>query len=129
MIKLQIIGNIGSDATVKTFDTGKSVINFSVAHTEKYRKGDQYETKTTWVKCSYFVEKTTIAGYLKKGVKVYAEGTPEIERYEDKNGGIQCNLKLNVRSVELLGGQPEAKPTPETMKPYEPDEASNDLPF
>lgn len=129
MIKLQIIGNLGHDATVKQLESGKSVIGFSVAHTEKYRKGDQQETKTTWVKCSWFTDRTAIIPYLKKGTKVYVEGKPEIEMYQDKNGGTQCNLKMIVRECELQGNAPEARPTPETMTPYEPDEADYELPF
>jgi len=36
MIKLQVIGNLGKDCVVNTVN-GKNVINFSVAHTEKYK--------------------------------------------------------------------------------------------
>ena len=129
MIKLQIIGNIGSDATVKQLESGKSVIGFSVAHTEKYRKGDQQETKTTWVKCSWFTDRTAVVPYLKKGTRVWLDGKPEVEMYQDKNGGTQCNLKMIVRECELQGNAPEARPTPETMTEYTQEANESDLPF
>ena len=58
MIKLQAIGHLGKDATTNAVN-GKNVINFSVAHTEKYKdqQGNQKE-KTVWVECSYWTEKT-----------------------------------------------------------------------
>jgi single-strand DNA-binding protein len=53
MIKLQVIGNLGKDCIVNTVN-GKNVINFTVAHTEKYRdsQGNNQE-RTTWVDCAY----------------------------------------------------------------------------
>ena len=47
MIKLQVIGNLGKDCITNTVN-GKSVINFSVAHTEKFRDSSgQQKEKTT----------------------------------------------------------------------------------
>ncbi len=66
MIKLQVIGNLGKDCIVNTVN-GKNVINFSVAHTEKYKdaQGNPKE-RTTWVECAYWTDRTGIAPYLKK---------------------------------------------------------------
>ena len=66
MIKLQVIGNLGKDGTVNTVN-GKNVINFSVAHTEKYRdaQGTQKE-RTTWVECAYWTDKTASSSSVEK---------------------------------------------------------------
>ena len=49
MIKLQVIGNLGKDCITNTVN-GKSVMNFSVAHTEKFRDSQGVQKdKTTWV--------------------------------------------------------------------------------
>ena len=49
MIKMQVIGNLGKDCVVNTVN-GKNVINFTVAHTEKYRdSAGNNQEKTTWV--------------------------------------------------------------------------------
>ena len=86
MIKMQVIGNLGKDCLVNTVN-GKNVINFTVAHTEKYRdsQGNNQE-KTTWVDCAYWSDKTGIAPYLTKGKQVFVEGTPELSTYQKNDG-------------------------------------------
>jgi len=104
MIKLQIIGNLGKDCIVKEVN-GKNVINFSVAHTERYKdaQGNQKE-RTTWVECAYWTDKTAVAQYLTKGRTVYAEGTPEVDAYTNKEGKVTATLRMRVQIVQLLGG-------------------------
>ena len=105
MIKMQIIGNLGKDCLVNTVN-GKNVINFNVAHTEKYKdsQGNQQE-KTTWVECAYWTDRTAIAQYLTKGKQVYAEGTPELRSFQRNDGTPGTSLTLRVREVQLLGGR------------------------
>ena len=103
MIKLQVIGNLGKDCITNTVN-GKSVINFSVAHTEKFRDSSgQQKEKTTWVECAYWTDKTGIAPYLKKGTQVYAEGTPEVRNFTRNDGTAGASLTIRVLSVQLLG--------------------------
>jgi len=104
MIKLQIIGNLGKDCIVKEVN-GKNVINFSVAHTERFKdaQGNQKE-KTTWVECAYWTDRTAVAQYLTKGRTVYAEGSPEADAYTNKEGQPAATLRMRVQSVQLLGG-------------------------
>ncbi len=105
MIKMQVIGNLGKDCTVNAVN-GKNVINFTVAHTEKYRdsQGNNQE-KTTWVDCAYWTDRTSIAPYLTKGKQVYAEGTPEVRSFTRNDGTQGSTLTLRVREVQLLGGR------------------------
>ena len=104
MIKLQIIGNLGKDCIVKEVN-GKTVINFSVAHSERFKdaQGNQKE-RTTWVECAYWTDKTAIAQYLTKGKTVYAEGSPEADAYTNKEGQVAATLRMRVQNVQLLGG-------------------------
>ena len=104
MIKLQVIGNLGKDCITNTVN-GKSVMNFSVAHTEKFRdaQGNQKD-KTTWVDCAYWSDRTAVAPYLKKGTMVYVEGTPEVKTYPKNDGTTGTSLSLRVMNVQLLGG-------------------------
>ncbi|MEP6683442.1 MAG: single-stranded DNA-binding protein [Parafilimonas sp.] len=107
MIKLMVIGNLGKDCIVNTVN-GKNVINFSVAHTEKFKDsaGAQRE-KTTWVECAYWTDRTGISPYLKKGTQVYAEGTPEVRTYQTNDGKSGASLSLRVQTVQLLGNKGE----------------------
>ncbi|MFZ1801185.1 MAG: single-stranded DNA-binding protein [Chitinophagaceae bacterium] len=105
MIKLQVIGNLGKDCTVNNVN-GKTVINFSVAHTEKFKdaQGNQKD-KTVWVECAYWTDRTAISPYLKKGTQVYAEGTPDLRTYTTADGKQGASLSLRVFSVQLLGSK------------------------
>jgi single-strand DNA-binding protein len=104
MIKLQIVGNLGKDCITKEVN-GKNVINFSVAHTERYKdtQGNQKE-RTTWVECAYWTDRTAVAQYLKKGKMVYAEGAPEADAYMNKENQAAATLRMRVQNLQLLGG-------------------------
>ena len=127
MIKLQVIGNLGKDCVTNTVN-GKNVINFNVAHTEKFKDSTgQQKEKTTWVECAYWTDRMGIAPYLKKGTQVYTEGTPEVRSFT-----------LRVQSVQLLGGggsRSEAgnNPYAEQERSHTPasdiSEPIDDLPF
>ncbi len=105
MIKLTAIGNLGKDCTVNTVNN-KTVINFSVAHTEKFKDSmGVQKDKTIWVECAYWTDRTAIAPYLKKGTQVYVEGSPDIRNYTTKEGTTGSSLTLRVQSVQLIGGK------------------------
>jgi len=103
MIKLQIIGNLGKDC-IQNEVNGKHVINFNVAHSEKYKDsaGNLVE-RTIWVNCAYWTERTGIAQYLTKGKTVYAEGTPDVDAYMKENQPA-ATLRMRVHNIQLLGG-------------------------
>lgn len=107
MIKLQVIGNLGKDALVNNVN-GKSVINFTVAHTERFKdaQGNQKD-RTTWVDCAYWTDRTAVAPYLKKGTQVFVEGQPDVRTYTTQDGRNGASLTLRVLSVQLLGSRPE----------------------
>ena len=104
---MQVIGNLGKDCVVNTVN-GKNVINFTVAHTEKYKdsQGNNQE-KTTWVDCAYWTDRTALAPYLQKGKQVFVEGAPEVRSYTRNDGTAGASLSLRVREVQLLGGKNE----------------------
>lgn len=108
MIKLQVIGNLGKDCVTNTVN-GKSVMNFNVAHTEKFRDSQGVQKdKTVWVECAYWSDRTAVAPYLRKGTQVYVEGTPEVRTYTKNDGTTGVSLTLRVQSVQLLGSRGES---------------------
>ena len=145
MIKLQLIGNIGKDAIVNNVN-GKNVINFNVAHTERFKdaQGNQKD-KTVWVDCAYWTDKTAVAPYLKKGTQVFVDGQPDVRTYTTGDGRNGASLTLRVASVQLLGsksadgtsgnqdavGANSSHPQPPTATPSASDltEPLDDLPF
>ena len=104
MIKLQIVGNLGADCIQKEVN-GKNVINFNVAHTEKFKDAlGNLKEKTIWANCAYWTDRTAVAQYLKKGKQVFVDGTPEVEIYTNKDGQPAATLRVRVRDLQLLGG-------------------------
>jgi single-strand DNA-binding protein len=105
MIKLNLIGNLGKDCVVNNVN-GKSVINFNVAHSEKYKdsQGVQKE-RTIWVDCAYWTDRTAISPYLKKGQTVYVEGQPDVRAYTTSDGRNGASLTLRVSTIQLVGGK------------------------
>lgn len=143
MIKLQVIGNLGKDCVTNTVN-GKNVMNFTVAHTEKFKdsSGAQRE-KTTWVDCAYWSDKTGIAPYLKKGTQVFVEGAPDVRTYTTQDGKSGASLSLRVQSVQLLGsrsadsnggggyssGASSSAPPSMSEQPSVANDIADDLPF
>lgn len=135
MLKAEIIGHLGNDCIVNNVN-GKTVVNFSVAHSEKWvtAQGEQKE-RTVWVSCSYWSEKTNVANYLKRGTQVYVEGIPDVKLYKDRQGDMIPQLTLRVQSIQLLGGgnqeqKPQSKPAATVMDGNTTEfDATSDLPF
>ena len=106
MIKMTVIGNIGADA-VQRETNGRKYTTFNVAVSTKYKNQDGTETeRTTWISCARDGQ-SPIDQWLKKGRQVYMEGTPSVSMFTDNQGHPNCNLKLAVHRIELLGGKDE----------------------
>jgi single-strand DNA-binding protein len=127
MIKLQVIGNLGKDCVIKEIN-GKNVINFSVAHSEKWKdaQGNQKE-KTTWVEAAYWTDKTAVAQYLTKGRTVFIEGAPEADSFTDNQGTVKATLRMRVATVQLLGGGDNAPATGQAATTAQPAASATPL--
>jgi len=111
MIRISVIGRLGQDAVVNNVN-GKTVINFSMAYSEKFKKQDGQEVdKTTWISCAYWTEKINVANYLKKGTLIYMEGKPEAKNYTNTNTNeTVAQLHARVATLQLLSGKQEEVP-------------------
>ena len=136
MIKMTVIGNIGADA-VQRETNGRKYTTFNVAVSTKYKKQDGTECEsTTWISCARDGQ-STIDQWLKKGRQVYVEGTPSVSMYTDNQGHPNCNLKLAVHRIELLGGKDEnqqqapqqAQAAPQQPPKQKQEGEDEDLPF
>ncbi|MDL5046519.1 single-stranded DNA-binding protein [Oscillatoria amoena NRMC-F 0135] len=101
MLKITAVGYIGQDARTNMVQD-KRVINFSLAHTTKWKDKDGKEqSKTYWVECAYWTDRK-VDEYLKKGTLVAIEGRPSAETYTDRNNVVQPKLSCTVDYLELL---------------------------
>lgn len=143
MVKIQIIGHLGRDCETNEFN-GRTVINFNVASTEKFKNASGVmQERTTWIRCAYWTSSPAVAEYLKKGKLVYAEGTPSASAFKRNDGELAASLEMTVRRVELLGGSssqgdsgyapsdPSTKSTDSGSTPESEasEESIDDLPF
>ena len=103
---VQLIGNIGKDPEVKTFEKSKKA-SFSIATNESYKnqKGEkveetQWHNVVVWGKLADVVEK-----YLKKGNEVAIEGKLVHRSYETATGEKRYITEINVNDLLMLGGK------------------------
>lgn len=104
--KVIIIGNLGADPEVRQFNNGSSVTNISVATSEQWtdkQNGEKREA-TEWHRISLFNRLGEIAGqYLRKGSKVYIEGSLRTRKYE-KNGQDHYATEIRADQLQMLDG-------------------------
>ncbi len=141
MIKMQVIGRLGKDCVVNTVN-GKNVMNFTVAHSERYKDSQgNLQDKNIWVDCAYWSDRTAVAQYLQKGTQVFVEGQPEARSFQRNDGTPGASLSLRVREVQLLGSknegggnsssyqQPSSSAAASTSPVSDMPEPADDLPF
>jgi len=99
--KVILVGNLGKDPEVRTFQNGGRVASFSIATSESWKdktSGEKKE-KTEWHRISVFNENLVgiVERYLKKGAKVYVEGQLETRKYTDKEGHEKYSTEVVLR--------------------------------
>ena len=99
--KVILVGNLGKDPEVRTFQNGGRVASFSIATSESWKDkatGEKKE-KTEWHRISVFNENLVgiVERYLKKGAKVYVEGQLETRKYTDKEGHEKYSTEVVLR--------------------------------
>jgi single-strand DNA-binding protein len=107
--RVQIIGNLGADPELRTTTGGARVANLSVATSRRWndRQGQQQE-KTEWHKVIFWEKLAELCeNYLKRGDRVYVEGSIEYRQYEDKEGQTRYVTEIRGREIIMLGGRGE----------------------
>lgn len=136
--KVILIGNLGKDPEVFSFDTGVKKVTFSLATTEIYRNKDGQDVEQTewhnivvWRSLADIAEK-----FLRKGSQVYIEGRIRYRTYE-KDGQKKYITDIEADNINMLGArqvgegnhtgyeQPHTNTAP--AAPVTPD--TDDLPF
>ena len=103
--RVELIGHVGNEPEIKTFDGGKKLANLTIATNDTYRndKGDKVEQTewhkvTAWGKTADIIEK-----YVTKGKEVAIEGKLTHRSYEDKNGEKRYITEVIVNEILLIG--------------------------
>lgn len=102
---VQLIGRLGKDPEIRTFDSGSKRASFSIATTESYKnpKGEKVE-ETQWHNLVIWGKLANVAGqYLKKGTEVAIEGKLVHRSYETATGEKKYVTEINVNEFVMLG--------------------------
>ena len=103
--RVQLIGNLGQDPEIKTLESGKKVVHFTLATNDGYKNNDgQKVEETTWhniVAWNGLAERA--AKYLKKGKEVAVDGRLVYRSYEDKKGVTKYITEIVLNEMLLLG--------------------------
>ena len=88
--KVTLVGNVGNDPEVKTFQNGNKVINLSLATSERWKDKETGEMKsnTEWHRIVIFnmLLADIAEKYIKRGSKIYIEGQLQTRKWQDSNG-------------------------------------------
>jgi len=113
--KVIIIGNLGRDPEVRTFQNGGKVCNLRIATSENWKDRNTGERKerTEWHSVAIFSEPLARVAeqYLRKGSKVYIEGQLETRKWQDQSGNDRYSTEVVLRpytsTLTMLDGRGE----------------------
>tara|TARA_R110002072_G_scaffold19826_29_gene73113 strand:+ start:2101 stop:2520 length:420 start_codon:yes stop_codon:yes gene_type:complete len=133
--KVMLIGNLGKDPELKTFEGGNSLARFPIATSETYtnKQSNERVTQTEWHSIVLRRGLAEVAEkYLKKGDKVYIEGKIKTRSWEDDRGEKRYSTEIQADSMTMLSGRREenSNPSPSPAKNVELEkDEDDDLPF
>jgi len=111
--KVILIGNLGADPEVRSFQNGGKVANMRIATSETWKDKNSGEKKerTEWHTVAVFAEGLVriVEQYLSKGSKVYIEGKLETRKWQDQSGADRYSTEIVLRpyagTLVMLSGQ------------------------
>ena len=112
--KVMLIGNLGQDPEVKSFQNGGKVCNLRIATSEQWKDkntGERQE-RTEWHSVAIFSEGLVSVAerFLRKGSKVYVEGQLQTRKWQDQSGNDRYSTEIVLRgfngTLTMLDGAP-----------------------
>ena len=101
--RAEIIGNLGKDPEVRSTQKGARVVTLNIATNESWKNdaGERQE-RTEWHRVVIFSEKLgeLAEKYLKKGSKVFANGTLRTRKWQDKEGAEHYSTEIHLTAYE-----------------------------
>ncbi len=126
----QIIGRITADATVKTLESGKHVVNFSIVDNDSYTpKGSDSQVEVaTFFNCSYWFN-TNVAKVLRKNAVVRLDGRLKARGYTSNTGDVGASLDFMTSYIKVLAYGAKKEETASTGSTSQQSSTDDDLPF
>ncbi len=110
--KVILIGNLGADPETRSMPSGTQVANLRLATTDSFKdkQTNEWQERTEWHRVALFGRLAEVAGeYLRKGSKVYIEGSIRTRKWQDKEGKDRYSTEIVGNEMQMLdsrgGGQ------------------------
>jgi len=106
--KVILIGNLGADPETRFMPSGGTVTNVRLATSEtwKDKQSGQMQERTEWHRVVFFNKLGEIAGeYLKKGSKVYIEGSIRTRKWQGQDGQDRYTTEIVANEMQMLDGR------------------------
>jgi single-strand DNA-binding protein len=103
--RVQLIGHVGNDPEIKTFEGGKKLATITLATNDHYKnaKGEKIE-QTEWHRLTAWgTTADIIEQFVKKGKEIAVDGKLTHRSYDDKNGEKKFITEVTISEVLLLG--------------------------
>ena len=113
--KVILIGRLGKDPEVRTTPQGKTVANFSMATSERFKdKTGQYQENTEWHKIVIWGKLADVVQqFIKKGSQVCIEGKLTTRSWDDKEGQKKYTTEIIASGLTMLGGKSDQQGAPD----------------
>jgi len=110
--RVQLIGRLGKDPESRSTPTGKKVVHFSLAVSNRWKSAEgEAKDYTEWVNIEAWGRLGEIcAQYLHKGSLVFLEGRLKTDKFDDKSGETKYYTKVVALSMQMLDRKPEEEP-------------------
>lgn len=115
--KVIIIGNLGKDPETRYMPSGGAVTNAAIATSESWKDKEtgQQQERTEWHNVVFYNRLGEIAGeYLRKGSKVYVEGSLRTRKWQDKSGQDRYTTEIIVSEMQMLDGKKGENQVPQS---------------
>lgn len=109
--KVVLVGTLGANPESKSFPNGGSICNFSIATSEKWqsKQTGEWIEQTEWHRIVANNRLGEIAQqYLKKGSKVYIEGSLRTRKWNDQNDQERYSTEIRADILQMLDSAPQA---------------------
>jgi single-strand DNA-binding protein len=106
--KVILLGNVGKDPEVNFLPSGSAVAKFGLATSDRFKdKGGEWQDRTEWHNLVAFGKVAEIIrDYVKKGAKLYVEGSLRTSSWDDKTSGQKrYKTEVIVNDISLLSGR------------------------
>jgi single-strand DNA-binding protein len=101
--KVILVGNVGADPDYRALDGGNRVVRLRLATTEKYKTNDGTKEQTEWHNIEAWQNLADIIDkWVKKGDKLYVEGSIRTRTYKDKDGVDKFSTSIIAKEIKIL---------------------------